>query len=70
MTTTRANSLFVVICMSKLQPRLEAIKPIRFCDVFFQTEPPQRVVRSDECAYNTDEGEKNGCFIALDEDGH
>ncbi|WKT53995.1 hypothetical protein QSH57_004579 [Fusarium oxysporum f. sp. vasinfectum] len=35
-----------------------------------QTEPPQRVVRSDECAYNTDEGEKNGCFIALDEDGH
>ncbi|KAJ3453236.1 hypothetical protein MRS44_018891 [Fusarium solani] len=35
-----------------------------------QTEPPQRVVQSDECAYNTDEGEENGCFIALDEDGH
>jgi hypothetical protein len=35
-----------------------------------QTEPPQRVVRSDECAYNTDGGEENGCFIALDEDGH
>ncbi|KAK2684482.1 hypothetical protein QWA68_016510 [Fusarium oxysporum] len=34
------------------------------------TEPPKRVVRSDECAYNTDKGEKNGCFIALDEDGH
>ncbi|KAH7117536.1 hypothetical protein EDB81DRAFT_246077 [Dactylonectria macrodidyma] len=34
-----------------------------------QTEPPQRVVRSDERAYNTDEGEEDDGFIVLDEDG-